>query len=247
MDIDKYHKHKRPFKCSTCQNRFDSRYNLTIHKQKHIDDKSFTCTECGHRFHCQRNLKIHSRKLHGCDVDTVVCFICEKTFHNESRLKFHIKSHLKDLPYKCFRCHNVYLSSSQFKYHLKQEHNIVTSDTTVSNMFACPECSIGLSSVKQLVNHVSTHLGEEQHTCATCCRRFPLSSYLQAHECMAVHPCYNCEEKFATLRQMKHHRLTEHAHHPSVLTDYPYKCKSCDMRYSTASRLDRHDCRPGNV
>ena len=247
-DIDRHHR-KRPFKCMTCHNRYDSRYNLTIHKQKYAGERPCTCTECGKRFHCRNHLNKHMQKMHDevTEVISVACYICEKVFHNESRLKLHIKSHLKDLIYKCFRCHEIYMLSSLFKEHIKT-HNIQpnTANRALPIIYECPECDIGFSSVKLLVQHLTAvHQSDEDYRCSICGRNFPYKSYLQAHQCKNFYSCPNCDVTLTSEKLANLHLMNEHPNEYTMVPDFSHKCGDCLFRFTTEAKLEHHICRPG--
>lgn len=119
--------------CSVCGKVLANKYSLATHMRTHSRETYYKCDICDKAFVSKYTLTDHVRRIHeefGPGRDKV-CDHCGRSFFTKTELKYHIKSHTGERPYRCDVCGETYLSSSTLRYHMQKHSNI---------MFVCPEC-----------------------------------------------------------------------------------------------------------
>lgn len=82
------HEKRRAHYCNICSRSFLQRGHLNDHiRQCHDPDAAHICSNCGKRFGCASKLIRHMRKHTG---ERIPCTQCEKSFADESSLKYHV-------------------------------------------------------------------------------------------------------------------------------------------------------------
>ena len=109
------HQQTKPHECSQCGKFFKTVRERTQHKNiSHSKIKDINCEKCDKKFKTQRDLNQHHFKHAG---KTFVCLVCQKSFYNNSKLKFHLKIEKHAMNYKCEKCLMKFLSYTQLKQH----------------------------------------------------------------------------------------------------------------------------------
>lgn len=123
----------KPPGCGVCGKVLANKYSLATHMRTHSTENYNKCTICDKAFVSKYTLTDHVRRIHeeyGPGRDKV-CEICGRSFFTKTELKYHIKSHTGERPYRCDVCGETYLSSSTLRYHMQKHSNV---------MFVCPKC-----------------------------------------------------------------------------------------------------------
>ena len=123
----------KPPSCNVCGKILANKYSLATHMRTHSKETCNKCDICEKAFVSKYTLIDHVRRIHeefGPGRDKV-CNHCGRSFFTKTELKYHIKSHTGERPYRCDVCGETYLSSSTLRYHMQKHSNI---------MFVCPEC-----------------------------------------------------------------------------------------------------------
>jgi len=86
---------------------------------------------------------------------------------------------------------------------------------------------------------LSFHLGEKNHSCKHCSKRFFTKSALVAHvrgfhQLDKQHPCPECGRGLPNAWELKRHIETVH------MKWKPYRCKLCDARFTHYNSLGYH-------
>ncbi|TRY78799.1 hypothetical protein TCAL_15323 [Tigriopus californicus] len=111
------HTNIKRFPCSDCHKTFrtvdQQRSHMMIHK-----DPDKVCDICGQAFK-QRNVLYQHRRRHF--PKTLVCPHegCEKRFSSAQNLRFHIRIHTQQRPYRCETCRCDFLRQHHYKKHLQ--------------------------------------------------------------------------------------------------------------------------------
>lgn len=119
--------------CEICGKVLGNKYALASHLNTHTRDSSFKCKTCDKTFVSKYTLLDHVRRIHdeiGSGRDKI-CKQCGRSFFTNSELKYHLKSHTGERPYRCEVCGETYLSSSTLRYHMQKHSNV---------MFVCQDC-----------------------------------------------------------------------------------------------------------
>ncbi|XP_071523978.1 uncharacterized protein [Panulirus ornatus] len=123
----------KPSTCNICGKVLSNKYSLASHMKTHSRDTSYKCTVCDKAFVSKYTLVDHIRRIHeeiGYGRDKV-CKQCGRSFFTNSELKYHMKTHTGERPYRCEVCGETYLSSSTLRYHMQKHSNV---------MFVCQDC-----------------------------------------------------------------------------------------------------------
>ncbi|OZC06401.1 zinc finger, C2H2 type [Onchocerca flexuosa] len=75
---------EKPFKCKVCGKEFSDVRSLNRHNSIHVLEKPFKCIRCGKDFALLRHLKKHDRKVHANDK-LFKCEIRNKRFNRRTR------------------------------------------------------------------------------------------------------------------------------------------------------------------
>lgn len=92
--VNQLHNGVRPFSCDTCHKRFNSKSNLEIHSQVHSTrlPTIYKCSLCQQMFNSLRKLKGHKIREHSL-YRPYKCSTCKKIFIFKSQLTSHSKEH----------------------------------------------------------------------------------------------------------------------------------------------------------
>ncbi|KAK3866432.1 hypothetical protein Pcinc_028039 [Petrolisthes cinctipes] len=124
----------KPSVCNLCGKKLSNKYSLATHMKTHNRDTTYKCNQCEKAFVTKYTLSDHMRRIHE-EFDQTrdkECQHCGRTFFTNSELKYHMKTHTGERPYRCNVCKEAYLSSSTLRYHLQKHSNV---------MFMCRDCN----------------------------------------------------------------------------------------------------------
>lgn len=119
--------------CEICGKLMSNKYALASHLNTHTRESSLKCKICDKTFVTKYTLLDHVRRIHdeiGSGRDKI-CKQCGRSFFTNAELKYHLKTHTGERPYRCEMCGETYLSSSTLRYHMQKHSNV---------MFVCQDC-----------------------------------------------------------------------------------------------------------
>ncbi|ODM93887.1 putative zinc finger protein [Orchesella cincta] len=180
-------------KCSKCELSFVSTHRLNRHLKSHEE---------------KAKLDLDNNKIASVDApdNPLRCNECNKTFVDESRLRFHSWYHSSK---KCSVCEEKFIKFVDFSNHMKLAHNEEILET-------CHICRKTMKSRFSLIKHLRIMHGPQtkDHLCPYCGRGFRDNLYLSRHmacshpeECHegAKHSCPHCKQKFRLNLVLKRH------------------------------------------
>ncbi|XP_066437150.1 zinc finger protein 154-like [Eleutherodactylus coqui] len=215
------------FKCSECGRGFKKKFNLTMHKRTHKDERPFSCTECGKRFNRKSGLIGHERIHTG--EKPYLCTECGRCFTQRSILVEHQKFHAAVKPFSCLDCGRGFIQKSDLVIHQRIH--------TGEKPYFCSECGKCFTRKQHLEIHRKVHTGEKPFSCSECGKCFKQKSDLLRHQ--KVHTgerpfsCLECERSFT-----RKSALIEHQR--SHTGEKPYSCPDCSMKFALKSHLVKH-------
>ncbi|XP_037553059.1 zinc finger protein 11-like [Nematolebias whitei] len=134
-------KHPDTKTCPVCNKTFLRAAAMRRHRDIHSAKQNFRykCGSCDKRFRDQYDLNRHTMRVHlkgeGTDeikdkeseepstsevLENKNCSVCGKYFARQGDMERHVRSHLKDRPYKCSFCEKTFKSPYVLKRHEKQ-------------------------------------------------------------------------------------------------------------------------------
>ncbi|XP_023241021.1 zinc finger protein 345-like [Centruroides sculpturatus] len=220
-----FHIGKKPFSCTTCNQKFSWQFLLRRHmmKMKHITEKQrkmdrtkvrslslsknrkecmqVRCDISDKLLNTKGRLETHNRTLQPVSHS---CKICKKEFKTKSKLRQHQRTHSEDRPFKCDICEKGFKT----KNHLKR-HRETHSDEC---KYSCQVCNKSFKTKCSLTNHKIVHNKDLNHSCQICNKRFKSEVHLREH--VVIHTdehkycCQICNKYFKTKRYLRRHERT---------------------------------------
>uniref|UniRef100_A0A1A8LG20 Zinc finger and BTB domain-containing protein 41 n=1 Tax=Nothobranchius pienaari TaxID=704102 RepID=A0A1A8LG20_9TELE len=241
------HTQDRPFKCSSCDEFFRSRFARLKHQEKyHLGP--FPCEICGRQFNDTGNRKRHIECTHG-GKRKWTCFVCGKSVRERTTLREHLRIHSGEKPHLCSICGQSFRHSSSYRLHLRVHHD--------DKRYECDECGKTFIRHDHLTKHQIIHSGEKAHQCEECGKCFRRQDHLTVHYKSvhlgekiwqkyktAVHQCEVCKKEFKGRSSLEMHFRTHSG-------EKPHKCPECHQTFRIKKTLTKHmvihsDARPFN-
>ncbi|XP_059468693.1 zinc finger protein 11-like [Neocloeon triangulifer] len=246
---------RKKFKCSLCNFKCLTKYELSHHKAKKHKKVNITshCPKCPASFSSGINLKYHISSVHNfrtCPacashistsrfVDHLkirVCKYCKSEFDCQGLHRNHKQKckHSK----KCSTCFKAFYSYSTLKRHVLNHH--VVENRIVKNEKRRPKCKFCFKyflSIGCLNNHLRTMHAVEgiyKFQCAHCSKKFVSKQSMKMHFIVVhsllekKHDCNHCERKFHLLYQLKKHAKSH----------LRMECEICKMEVKPGSLID---------
>lgn len=157
---DEYHQLEDDNTCFICKAKLSSKYNLHLHKRKHLDRVVYTCSIClslvvGTRNHSHHMYKHGVRKKHREEeTGQFECDYCGKIFPHKSSLPAHFKQHLNKQRVPCPQCTLTFASKGNLTQHIKQIHLNIRKHI-------CELCGKAFGHPHNLKSHMVKHSGEK--------------------------------------------------------------------------------------
>ncbi|KPJ19319.1 U3 small nucleolar ribonucleoprotein IMP3 [Papilio machaon] len=172
--------------------------------------ETFPCPQCDKKFQWRGNLARHMDSHNARAKGDLVCEPCNRTFSSKATYDQHMKVSMR------------HVSENDFKY-------------------MCSECGKRFANKTRLRDHVDwDHLKNYVHKCTDCQKVFKSHTSLYLHKQnvhekdQAAHLCHHCGKAFPNQAKLRGHVSGLHSR------EAPYKCGTCNARFSWHSCLSRH-------
>lgn len=236
---------QEPFECSLCTLVADSNEELQEHMMQHCKARTYPCKFCPQLFNHKSTLRAHMRAHN--DADPFLCDLCD--FETSSPLEYraHMQKHSSRALIRCPRCPAILTSRQDLGLHIRsgcpmkgstricgspgRDDNANNSlgmalaeENTGSEQLACLRCGFRTHDVKELKEHVSSHLvtgsmGSGVGWVEVDPLKEPLQEPLQ---------CALCDFTAVSTRSLKSH-MKRHANDQRYVQQplEQYKCSLC--------------------
>ncbi|XP_077296634.1 uncharacterized protein LOC143918568 [Arctopsyche grandis] len=168
------HEHPKPFFCTYCDLRFQTRSLLGQHLPGHMFEKPYTCPHCSKAFKRKHGLNCHlvthtGERKHLCDEcgfstlhakilrahklahsgDLFKCSFpdCAHTSTRKENMKQHMKTHSNEKPFVCELCGHKFTQSKSLK-----RHSLIHSKSGHDHF--CPHCPFKARRIDNLKAHI---------------------------------------------------------------------------------------------
>ncbi|KAL8580590.1 hypothetical protein ACOMHN_046793 [Nucella lapillus] len=210
------HKVPAPWKCSECGMQFLQGTSYYHHMVQSHNAKPYACDidGCSAVFQCKMRLAVHKHEHHktyspGKGKMVFQCQFCQEEFPQQCRLKYHMRKHTGEEPYKCPHCGRTFRSSSHRNMHVKAAHSV---DKVRSHL--CDWCGKKFFNAAQLRAHVLSHTGERPYQCSVCSRSFTKSNarrvHMRQHTGEKPYVCDQCGQSFTVRVSLRTHLKSKH-------------------------------------
>ncbi|XP_032675034.1 zinc finger protein 845-like [Odontomachus brunneus] len=235
-------------KCGTCGKCFS--WDAMV---KHLNEPKYSCQNCRQVFCVEVQLNRHVATVHGEPIYS--CSICEYKSKNKRTLTDHfIRKHTEEDQFSCNKqlaiqdgqeqqanrvrsgkssitcsiCGHVSKNVRAIKAHMKYRH--------YKPQFVCEICRRGLTTQKNLEQHLEWHETRENKECPTChkkCRVRDLKQHMQTHSDAKLFSCPVCDKTFREQYYREQHMLLHTG-------KKPYICSICNLTFTQKRRLIAH-------
>ncbi|XP_023243759.1 zinc finger protein 62-like [Centruroides sculpturatus] len=246
-----FHIGKKPFCCTTCNQKFSWQFLLRRHRKEHNSEKQseidhcklrlpssssnerkvskskhFRCDICDKLLISKGNLERHNKTHHQVSH---CCKICKKNFQTKSKLRKHQRTHSVDRPFKCDVCEKGFRTNGQLKSHRKTHSD--------QYKYSCQVCNKSFKTKRSLTVHKMIHNKDLNHSCQICNKYFKTERYLRKHartheDKRDKYFCDICKTGFTCKSSVDRHRIAQHQN--------MFVCCYCSRSFETKNMLKTH-------
>ncbi|GAB0095569.1 zinc finger protein 337 [Sergentomyia squamirostris] len=203
--------------------------------------RNFKCPECGEEHKSWRTCGLHMWKEHKIDVDMLKCPLCTYKVLTTVQIFRHLQSHGPTRGFACTMCNKTFSQYSKLRYH--SVNHLDKNAAGVNRWYSKKTCDICLNvfaNSKTLSKHVSgCHNQIMSYRCNICgkqsTRKATWLIHLRQHTGEKPFHCEfpNCQFMARDPSVLRKHRLRH-------TKTRPYKCKHCDYSAIQTEPLKTH-------
>ena len=235
------HSNAEKFQCSICKKSFLRRSSLYNHMKSHVNAAPrFKCSACDEKFESAAHLSAHEVRRsdrNGFSYHELQCCVCGAILSTTAGLKLHItKMHTEALQlqkqksFSCQICRKKYTSLSYLRQHLKTHSN--------AKSFGCSDCDYKALTREAVRRHViRIHLKLRAYECDICNKTFVSQPdrklHMLRHYKLKPVQCDECDQRFYSSRELRRHKWAHSG-------QKPYACQDCQVSYGYLDSLKRH-------
>ena len=179
-----------------------------------------TCSFCYKLLTDNYRRKNHERIIHGREEGKFKCNQCEKSYTNDSALRYHMDKHNEPSKLSCMECGKQYLSKEGLTIHNKIVHQLDSEP-----QFECDECGKKFTVARSLYRHKRTTHGDISGLNI---------AFFENPDDALKHTCKQCEKQFLRVDHLNRHVLSSHTLKESI------PCSQCDKTFTRKENLKRH-------
>ncbi|KAJ8311650.1 hypothetical protein KUTeg_011005 [Tegillarca granosa] len=208
-----------------------------------VERKKVKCESCDVSFTTLKNLKRHMKNIHDGknSYSSVFCDDCGKGYENTWKLKYHLRNDHKRLNvYTCQKCPQTFHTAVMYRRHKpKCDGSDKSAEEKEMDARTCKICLKILLTVKNLEQHIKSHIENPNLVCEICQKTFVNNRRLKDH--YEVHKksldqkfnCTYCNKAFLLGRYLLRHIKEVHKEKVHV-------CKTCGQVCNGVQDLYEH-------
>lgn len=254
-------KHDKGSHCDVCDKQFETRDMYLTHSHKRTIQE---CNICGLVFASRGGLCKHLRCTHKIQSPkTIVCTLCNETFHDKRQLKPHyMKVHLK-VSYTCNFCKKIFKAKESYRRHVLLKHPTSKPKSDRQN---CDQCNETFSDEFELCRHINIAHGKSQTGEIGALSLLEIKK--EEIEIPDTFQCSKCPENYSNWEQLKLHYEQNHQvvpetqcqvcgelipgnelqkHLKALHTDTTVQCKYCEFETNNRASMTQHMLRHKNA
>lgn len=219
------------YKCLSCVEFFDDLLEVKCHH--HQETCKYFCEKCCRQLDSKSAIVIHAIE-HNMDDEPKAKYKCEEcflAFYNSDKFDHHQRS-----------CHSIELHQSFESEPVQSDSDggktnkcetVVKSQLsyTGEKQFSCKECDKSFIQESVLINHLTTHTGENANECKCFSQNSNINDHSKTHISEKPFKCTDCDKCFAHKCNLKKHVSDG---------ENPFKCEKCGKRFAHKCNLNHH-------
>lgn len=187
----------KPYPCGFpgCLASYGNKADLTVHAMSHKDEQPqvLEVDEEG-------NPKTKRRPV-------FKCHLCPAEYPHMCKLRYHMRKHTGERPFKCSECSSSFQTSSQRLGHIRRTHIRVRKHL-------CDLCGKKFKDSRTLREHSGTHSGVKPYSCPVCSRGFSKRAamfvHIRQHTGEKPYVCDQCGQSFTVRVSLRTHLKSKH-------------------------------------
>ena len=135
------------------------------------------------------------------------CHLCPAQYPHMCKLRYHMRKHTGERPFKCSECSSSFQTSSQRLGHIRRTH-------IRARKHLCDLCGKKFKDPRTLREHSGTHSGEKPYSCPVCSRAFSkrgaMYVHIRQHTGEKPYVCDQCGQSFTVRVSLRTHLKSKH-------------------------------------
>ena len=212
---------KRQLDCNECSYTTTWGPNmLRKHVQVTHKGERFKCNQCYKEFKDKKYMNTHMKLVHfGHIQKKIPCAYCDYSSISKSVMKQHVNSVHYGVVYDCSHCEQTFSCSSYKEKHIQKIH--------LDKVHKCEKCEFVAMNFFKLKQHIKT---DHENLMVRPKRKRRIFARDNSNQVKKV-ICKHCNFETISIRNLKEHRLSQHAF---------FICVDCDFKTDYGNLLTQH-------
>ena len=204
----------KPYPCQTdgCSASFGTRADLMVHTLTHRDAERVAGADDDEEegeaeAEGEGGAPTTTKKRKKREKPVFKCHLCPAEYPHMCKLRYHMRKHTGERPFRCSECSSSFQTSSQRLGHIRRTH-------VRARKHLCDLCGKKFKDPRTLREHSWTHSGEKPYSCPVCSRGFSkrdaMSVHLRQHTGEKPYVCDQCGQSFTVRVSLRTHLKSKH-------------------------------------